>query len=118
MDGPHRSALVGHRAPAGEGAAEVQQALTFLNVGPNQLPGVIVMKLSGAVNPTNPYRNIVVVFNGSGQTVNVKDAALAGLKLDLHPVLKNSTDSVVKQSKYQGNTVTVPGLTTAVFVGK
>ena len=104
-------------------AAEVQQALTFLNVGPNQLPGVIVMKLSGAVNPTNPYRNIVVVFNGSGQTVNVKDAALAGLKLDLHPVLKNSTDSVVKQSKYQGNkyqgnTVTVPGLTTAVFVGK
>ena len=104
-------------------AAEVQQALTFLNVGPNQLPGVIVMKLSGAVSPTNPYRNIVVVFNGSGQTVNVKDAALAGLKLDLHPVLKNSTDSVVKQSKYQGNkyqgnTVTVPGLTTAVFVGK
>lgn len=104
-------------------AAEVQRALTFLNVGPNQLPGVIVMKLSGTVNPTNPYRNIVVVFNGSGQTVNVKDAALAGLKLDLHPVLKNSTDSVVKQSKYQGNkyqgnTVTVPGLTTAVFVGK
>ncbi|WP_276321244.1 alpha-1,6-glucosidase domain-containing protein [Deinococcus fonticola] len=43
------------------------KSLTFLNAGPQQTPGVIVMKLGGAVNPSNPYRNIVVVLNGSGQ---------------------------------------------------
>ncbi len=99
-------------------AAQVQQGLTFLNTGPKQLPGVIAMKLSGAVSPGNPYRNIVVVFNGSGKAVTVADATLAGLNLGLHPALAASTDAVVKTSKYAGNGVTVPGLTTAVFVGK
>ncbi|CAM3561941.1 pullulanase-type alpha-1,6-glucosidase [Deinococcus frigens] len=101
-----------------ETAAEVQQNLTFLNTGPKQMPGVIAMKLSGAVSTGNPYKNIVVVFNGSGKSVTVTDAKLAGLKLSLHPALASSTDSIVKTSKYAGNGVTVPGLTTAVFVGK
>ncbi|MFK7601957.1 pullulanase-type alpha-1,6-glucosidase [Deinococcus sp. SM5_A1] len=99
-------------------AAQVQQNLTFLNTGPKQLPGVIAMKLSGAASATNPYKNIVVVFNGSGTEVTVTDAKLAGLNLSLHPALAASTDSIVKASKYAGNGVTVPGLTTAVFVGK
>ncbi|MBB6018252.1 pullulanase-type alpha-1,6-glucosidase [Deinococcus radiopugnans] len=99
-------------------AAQVQQGLTFLNTGPRQIPGVIAMKLSGAVTATNPYRNIVVVFNGGGKAVTVTDAKLAGLNLSLHPVLAASTDAVVKTSTYAGNGVTVPGLTTAVFVGK
>lgn len=99
-------------------AAQVQQALSFLNTGPQQQPGVIALKLSGAVSPTNPYRNIVVVFNGSGQPVTLSDPALAGLNLTLHPVLAASTDAVVKTSRYAGTAVTVPGLTTAVFVGK
>lgn len=99
-------------------AAQVQQNLTFLNTGPGQLPGVIAMKLSGAVSAGNPYKNIVVVFNGSGKDVTMTDAKLAGLNLSLHPALAASTDSVVKTSKYAGDSVTVPGLTTAVFVGK
>ncbi|WP_188904708.1 pullulanase-type alpha-1,6-glucosidase [Deinococcus aerophilus] len=101
-----------------ETAAQVQRGLTFLNTGPKQLPGVIAMKLSGAVSPTNPYKNIVVVFNGGGKAVTLNDAALAGLKLSLHPALAASSDPVVKTSKVSGNGVTVPGLTTAVFVGK
>jgi pullulanase len=99
-------------------AAQVQQGLTFLNTGPKQIPGVIAMKLSGAVGANNPYKNIVVVFNGSGKDVTVTDAKLADLKLSLHPALSASTDPIVKTSKYAGNGVTVPGLTTAVFVGK
>ncbi|MFB9994373.1 pullulanase-type alpha-1,6-glucosidase [Deinococcus oregonensis] len=99
-------------------AAQVQQGLKFLNTGPNQTPGVIVMRLTGAVNTANPYRNVVVVFNGSGQTVNFSDPTLAGLNLSLHPVLAASTDSVVKTSKVAGSSLSVPGLTTAVFVGK
>ncbi|WP_415784559.1 pullulanase-type alpha-1,6-glucosidase [Deinococcus saxicola] len=98
--------------------AQVQQNLTFLNTGPRQLPGVIAMKLSGAVSAGNPYKNIVVVFNGSGKSVIMTDAKLAGLNLSLHPALAASTDSIVKTSKYAGNALTVPGLTTAVFVGK
>ena len=76
------------------------------------------MKLSGAVSPTNPYRNVVVVFNATGQSVTLSDAALAGLNLSLHPALAASTDATVKTSRASGNSVTVPALTTAVFVGK
>ncbi|AWT35780.1 hypothetical protein GCM10008956_05040 [Deinococcus arenae] len=99
-------------------AAQVQQGLTFLNVGPAQQPGVIAMKLSGAVSATNPYRNVVVVFNATGQSVTLSDAALAGLNLSLHPALAAGTDATVKGSRATGNSVTVPALTTAVFVGK
>lgn len=99
-------------------AQDVQKSLTFLNVGPNQLAGVIVMKLSGATSPGNPYKHVVVVFNGSSASATVKDAQLAGLHLTLHPVLAQSSDPTVKGSRYQGNTVTVPALTTAVFVGQ
>ncbi len=101
-----------------ETAAQVQQNLKFLNTGPKQRPGVIAMKLSGAVSATNPYKTIVVVFNGGSQPATVNDAALAGLNLSLHPALAASSDPVVRTSKASGNGVSVPGLTTAVFVGK
>ncbi|WP_349774838.1 alpha-1,6-glucosidase domain-containing protein [Deinococcus taeanensis] len=101
-----------------ETAAQVQQGLTFLNVGPAQQPGVIAMKLSGAVSATNPYRQVLVVFNATGQSVTLNDPALTGLNLSLHPVLAGSTDPVVKGSRASGGSVTVPALTTAVFVSQ
>lgn len=101
-----------------ETGAQVQQGLSFLNTGPGQVPGVIVMRLQGQVSATNPWRNIVVVFNGSGQTVDIALPELLGLNLTLHPVLQASTDPVVKQSKMAGKGPSVPALTTAVFVGK
>ena len=101
-----------------ETAAQVGQGLSFLNNGPQQIPGVIVMHLKGEVSAGNPYKDIVVVFNAGGQPVTFKDATLAPLKLSLHPVQAASSDSVVKGSKATGNILSVPGLTTAVFVGK
>ena len=98
-----------------ETAAQVQQGLSFLNGGPQQLPGVIVMHLKGSAAP---YRDIVVVFNASGRAADIKDASLAPLRLSLHPVQAASSDSVVKGSKATGNMLSVPALTTAVFVGK
>lgn len=98
-----------------ETGAQVQQNLSFLNTGPQQLPGVIVMRLKGG---SAPYRDLVVVFNASGKAVEFMDASLAPLKLSLHPVLATSSDSVVRASKVTGNTLSVPALTTAVFVGK
>jgi pullulanase len=76
------------------------------------------MKLSGQIGQGNPYRDVVVVFNATGQTVNVNDASLRNLKLELHPVLAASTDAVVKTSRVANGALSVPGLTTAVFVGK
>lgn len=98
-----------------ETAAQVQQGLSFLNTGPQQLPGVIVMRLQGQ---GAPYRNVVVVFNASGRAVDFKDPSLAPLKLSLHPVQAASADPVVRGSKVTGNMLSVPALTTAVFVGK
>ncbi|TSA82429.1 pullulanase-type alpha-1,6-glucosidase [Deinococcus detaillensis] len=96
-------------------AQAVQNQLSFLNAGPAQTPGIIVMKLSGG---TAPYKSVLVVFNASNAVYTLKDASLTPLKLDLHPVLKASSDAAVKQSTASGDTVSVPGLTTAVFVGK
>ena len=98
-----------------ETAAQVQQGLSFLNGGPQQLPGVIVMHLKGSAAP---YRDVVVVFNASSRAADIKDASLAPLRLSLHPVQAASSDSVVKGSKATGNMLSVPALTTAVFVGK
>jgi pullulanase len=94
--------------------AEIQANLQFLNTGPGQIPGLIVMKLQKPGAET-----IVVVFNGSTQAQTFQNDALKNLNLQLHPVLRLSSDSVVKQSTYANKgAVTVRGLTTAVFVSQ
>ena len=96
-------------------AQAVQAQLSFLNGGPAQTPGVIVMRLSGG---SAPYRNVLVVFNAGNAAYTLRDASLAALKLELHPLLKASSDPLVRGSTAGGDTLTVPALTTAVFVGK
>jgi len=89
---------------------QIQQNLHFLNVGPNQVPGVIVMVLGSG------RQQIVAVFNASNQSQTIADPSLANLNLQLHPVLRQSTDPVVRQSTYSNaGSVTVPALTTAVY---
>jgi pullulanase len=94
--------------------AEIQANLQFLNTGPGQIPGLIVMKLQNRGAGT-----IVVVFNGSTQSQTFQNDGLKNLNLQLHPILRQSSDSIVKQSTYASSgAVTVPGLTTAVFVSQ
>ena len=89
---------------------QIQSNLHFLNVGPNQVPGVIVMTLGSG------RQQMVVVFNGSNQSQTISDTSLANLNLELHRVLQNSTDPVVRTSTYNNaGSVTVPALTTSVF---
>lgn len=99
--------------------AEVQQNLSFLNTGPNQTPGLIVMKLDSGVHRYRGYNHLLVVFNASTAPVTFTDMRLAGLQLWLHPVQQESDDPVTRQSAYDpgSGSVTVPALTTAVFVG-
>jgi pullulanase len=98
--------------------AEVQTNLHFLNVGPSQTPGLIVMKLDANSGDFGRYQHIVVVLNATNAQVRFQSPALVGLHLRLHPVQQNSSDPIVGQSTFnsQTGTVVVPGLTTAVFV--
>lgn len=103
-------------------AAQIQQNLTFLNTGPNQIPGLIVMRLTSSDIGITPdvYRQIVVIFNATGSEQSYTAASLAGQPLSLHPVQRRSGDAVVRTATVnrKTGTLTVPALTTAVFVGE
>jgi pullulanase len=99
---------------------EVQQNLSFLNTGPNQIPGLIVMKLDANGGDYGPYGNIVVIFNATNEQVNFTDAGLQGIHLHLHPVQQGSSDTLTRQSSFDSKqgAATVAALTTAVFVSE
>jgi len=98
--------------------AEVQANLHFLNAGPSQTPGLIVMKLDANGGDFGRYQHIVVVFNATNAQVSFQNSSLVGLRLHLHPVQRDSSDAIVGQSSFntQTGTLVVPALTTAVFV--
>jgi pullulanase len=100
--------------------AEVQENLHFLNAGPSQTPGLIVMKLDANGGDYGRFQHIVVVFNATNGQVSFQNSALTGLKLHLHPVQLHSSDSTVGQSSFNATTgtVAVPALTTTVFVSE
>ncbi len=101
-------------------AEEIQQNLTFLNNGPDQTPGLIVMKLAAPDSgyAGEGYKQIVVVFNGTSSEQKYVAASLAGQRLTLHPIQRHSGDAVVRtaSANSKSGTLTVPALTTAVFV--
>ncbi len=99
----------------------MQQNLTFLNTGQNQIPGVIAdapqMPMAAT---TATYRQILVIFNGTTTSTSLSDPSLQGAHFQLHPVLRGSTDIATRQSTFQPSTgtATVPALTVAVFVSE
>jgi pullulanase len=99
---------------------EVQQNLTFLNTGQSQTPGLIVMKLDANGRDYGSYKHIVVVFNATNAQAKFTDGRLQGLALHLHPIQRDSSDPITRQSTFnsQQGTATVPALTTAVFVAE
>jgi pullulanase len=105
-------------------AADVQARVTFLNAGPAQVPGLIVMALSDAAAdlpaPGSKWRRVIVVFNARPGPVTYAYPGFASLKLVLHPAQAEGADPVVKQAAFDPAraALTVPGLTTAVFVAE
>jgi pullulanase len=99
---------------------EIQQNLTFLNTGPAQTPGLIVMKLDANSGNYGKYKHIVVLFNATNAPVTFTNSQLQGLALHLHAVQQNSSDPATTQSTFNSatGTATVPALTTAVFVAE
>ena len=101
-------------------AADVQERLSFLNTGADQTPGLIVMRLSDprAIRLDNPYAQIVVVFNATGEAKQVSADALKNANLQLHPIQAASADPLVRTASFASasGTLSVPARTTAVFV--
>ncbi len=105
-------------------AEDVQARVRFLNTGPAQEPGLIVMTLSDIAGDRpalgSPWKRVVVLFNANPGEVTFRYPVLAQWALALHPAQAGGTDPVVKQARFDRAqaAITVPGLTTAVFVGE
>ena len=99
-------------------ADEIKKAVSFYNVGPNQIPGLIVERIQCSTRLCFPASQAVVIINASPRAQSFSDPAFKGQRLLLHPVLALSSDPVVRTSKFQGSngTFTVPARTTVVFI--
>ncbi len=99
-------------------ADAIQKSVSFLNTGPNQIPGLIVMQLNDALNIDPVYNDIVVLFNASPDSTSFSDPSFSGLRFELHPVQAASTDEIVQLADFDQSkgAFTVPGRTAAVFV--
>ncbi len=97
--------------------AEIQANLRFLNNGPAQLPGLLVMQLSANSTDQHPLGELLVICNATRQEVRFQSDELKGLALQLHPVQASSNDPIVRGSSFDADTgsAIVPELTTAVF---
>ncbi len=103
-------------------AEEIRWRVRFLNTGPRQVPGLIVMALAdeGEGRPSlDPACSSLVVFINAGpEAVTFGDPAWQGASFALHPALAASADPVLRGAAFspvQG-AFRVPGRTTAVFL--
>ncbi len=99
-------------------AAEIEKAVRFYNVGPAQIPGLIVERITNTDRFCLGASQAVVLVNASPQAQTFSDNAFKWQPLLLHPVQALSQDPVVRTSKFQRSTgmFTIPARTTAVFV--
>lgn len=97
-------------------AEAVQNSVRFLNTGAEQVPGVIVMKITNTVDLEGDYARVVVVFNSQPNAVDFAAEDYADLNMTLHPVQQNSVDPIVQTASFVDGSFSVPAYTTAVFV--
>jgi pullulanase-type alpha-1,6-glucosidase len=99
-------------------AEDIHASVSFHNVGPDQIPGLIVERIVNPQRSCFPAAQAVVLVNATPQSQTYTDAAFRQQPLLLHPVQALSQDPVVRQSRFQAGsgTFTVPGRTTAVFI--
>jgi hypothetical protein len=99
-------------------ADEIKKAVSFYNVGPNQIPGLIVERIVSPGKSCFPVSEAIVLVNATPQTQTFANTAFKQQPLLLHPVQALSQDPVVRTSKFQRSTgtFTIPPRTTAVFI--
>ena len=99
-------------------AADINAKVQMLNGGPDPLPGLIVMVVRDADGSADRDHDLVAVLvNAAPDAQTFAAPALAGRKLQIHPVHLLSLDPVVKRSSFERKTGTfsVPGRTAVVF---
>ena len=75
--------------------------MSFYNVGPNQVPGLIVERIKNTGESCFPASQAVVLVNATPQAQTFSDPAFKRQPLLLHPVQAFSSDPVVRTSKFQ-----------------
>lgn len=92
--------------------------VSFFNTGPEQIPGLIVMRLEDVEDIDANYDEILVFFNANQQPIQFTESTMTGETFTLHPALINSVDTAVAQSAYDPATgaFSIPALSTSVFV--
>ncbi len=99
---------------------EVQRRLAFANLGPQQVPGVLVMSIdnAGEGRLDDPFSALLVIVNARRGDFEGEESSLKGVGFELHPVLAASADPATRSSRFDPATgkLFVPGRTTAVFV--
>lgn len=103
-----------------ETAEEVNRRVMFHNTGPDQQPGIIAMTVSDGRCAGNQLDadldGILIVFNSHIEEQEF-ETGITGL--ELHPILLNGADDVVKSARVsESGTVSLPPLTSAVFIQK
>lgn len=98
-------------------AAEVHRRVAYFNTGPDQIPGVIAMGISDGQCAGNDLDSavdgILVLFNSH---IEEQSITLPEDNLYLHQILVSGTDHVVKNVIIRDNVVTIPALSSIVFV--
>ncbi|MBP1466597.1 pullulanase-type alpha-1,6-glucosidase [Candidatus Chloroploca sp. M-50] len=100
-------------------AEEVIAQVSFMNTGADQIPGLIVMRITdNGARDLDPQREqIVVLFNAAPEPVSFTAETLRDAQLRLHPIQGTSVDTVVRSASFDPATGTfaVPGRATVVF---
>ncbi len=96
---------------------DVHERVAFHNTGADQIPGIIAKTISDGAcvdEQIDPYLDGIVIIVNSDNQEQTFDLGISGL--NLHNVHAESIDQTVRQSVEQNGVVTIPALTTAVFV--
>ncbi len=103
-----------------QNAGQIEKAVSFLNTGPEQVPGLIVMHLADPQGLDPNYSDLLVFFNANPGGLNFSDASFSGQSYQLHPLQQSSVDPLVRTATFDSANASfsLPGRTTAVFVLK
>jgi pullulanase-type alpha-1,6-glucosidase len=99
-------------------AEQINQNVRFYNNGANQIPDLIVKSVADKTGEVDRRRKqVVVLINSDKKALEFQDAAFAGQRLALHPILAASEDATVRTSSFNQTTgaFIIPARTTVVF---
>ncbi|MBV1775296.1 pullulanase-type alpha-1,6-glucosidase [Burkholderiaceae bacterium DAT-1] len=97
-------------------AAAITRRVSFPDVGPNQQPGVIVMRIDGRGLSGSPFAEALLMFNARADAATFVLANSERQPWRLHPAQVSGADAVVKTASFVAGQFTVPARTVAVWV--